>query len=255
MAGVLEKGVILQHEQVGPDIWQMVIHLPRTASLAKPGQFIHIRVNDDSMILRRPISIAGTDKEKGTVEILYRVVGGGTKRLSQAVKGDGIDSLGPLGTCFSMEGEHIVGIGGGMGMAPILFMAREARPGQMTVVIGGRNEKEVFWKDLFPQTLKNIFVTTDDGSFGIRGFSVSVLPELFKKEMVSRLCACGPSVMMRTAVQMAHEAGVPAEVSLERRMACGVGVCLGCVCDRADGAGHFKVCKDGPVFDASEVIL
>ncbi|MDY6084724.1 MAG: dihydroorotate dehydrogenase electron transfer subunit [Dialister sp.] len=255
MAGVLEKGVIQRHEQVGPDIWQMVIQLPRTAGLARPGQFVHIRTNDESMILRRPISIAGTDKENGTVGILYRVVGSGTKRLSQAIKGDVIDSLGPLGTSFSMEGTHIVGIGGGVGIAPILFMAREARPGQMTVVIGGRNEKEVFWKDLFPRTLKKILVTTDDGSFGVRGFSVSVLPELFKQETVDRLCACGPAVMMRTAVQMAGDAGVPAEVSLERRMACGVGTCLGCVCDRADGKGHLKVCRDGPVFDASEVIL
>lgn len=255
MAGVLEKGVIRQHEQAGPDIWRMEIELPRTAALAKPGQFIHIHVNDASKILRRPISIAGADARTGIVEILYRVVGGGTKCLSRLAKGDTIDSLGPLGTYFSMDGNHIAGLGGGVGIAPILFMARRARKGQMTVVIGGRNGKEVFWKDLFPDTVRNLIVTTDDGSYGIKGFSVSVLPELFKTEKVDRLCTCGPGIMMRTAVQMAHDAGVKAEVSMERRMACGVGTCLGCVCDRADGKGHFKVCKDGPVFDASEVVL
>ena len=151
--------------------------------------------------------------------------------------------------------KHIVGIGGGVGIAPILFMARKAKPGQMTVVIGGRNKEEVFWKDLFPKTLKELIVTTDDGSYGIKGFSVSVLPELFKNGNVDEACVCGPGIMMRITAQMAKEANVPCEVSMERRMGCGIGTCLGCVCDRADGKGHYKVCVDGPVFKAEEVVL
>lgn len=255
MAGYVEKGTIMLHEQVGPDIWRMQLELPLTAKDAKPGQFIHIKVNDQRYILRRPISIAGTDPGKGLVEIIYRIVGKGTEAMSHLKEGDVVDCLGPLGSAFSMEHDHIVGIGGGVGIAPILFMARKAKPGQMTVVIGGRNKEEVFWKDFFPKTVRQLIVTTDDGSYGIKGFSVSVLPELFAKGDVDEACVCGPGIMMRITAQMAKEAGVACEVSMERRMGCGIGTCLGCVCDRADGKGHYKVCVDGPVFKAEEVVL
>lgn len=100
-----------------------------------------------------------------------------------------------------------------------------------------------------------MIVTTDDGSYGIKGFSVSVLPKLFAEEKVDEACVCGPGIMMRTAAEMAKEAGVYCEVSMERRMGCGIGTCLGCVCDRKDGKGHYKVCADGPVFNAEEVVL
>ncbi len=255
MAGYVEKGTIMLHEQVGPDIWRMQLELPLIARDAKPGQFIHVKVNDPRYILRRPISIAGTDAGKGLVEIIYRIVGKGTEAMSHLKEGDVVDCLGPLGTAFDMEKQHIVGIGGGVGIAPILFMARKAKPGQMTVVIGGRNKEEVFWKDFFPKTVKQLIVTTDDGSYGIKGFSVSVLPDLFKNENVDEACVCGPGIMMRITAQMAKEAGVACQVSMERRMGCGIGTCLGCVCDRADGKGHYKVCVDGPVFKAEEVVL
>lgn len=254
MAGYVEKGVIRKHDQVGPSIWRMQIELPRTAKEAKVGQFVHIKVNDPRYILRRPISIAGTEPGKGIVEILYRIVGVGTDALSHLKVGDTIDSLGPLGTSFSMDKEHIVGVGGGVGIAPILFMARVSKPGQMTVVIGGRNKEEVFWKDLFPSHVRKLIVTTDDGSYGVKGFTVSVLPELLKNDGVDSLCVCGPTIMMKTAAQMAKEAGVYCEVSMEKRMGCGIGTCLACVCDKKEG-GHLKVCKDGPVFNAEEVEL
>lgn len=256
MSGFLEKGPIRIHEPVGPSIWRMVIYLPCTAKEARPGQFIHITVSNALHLLRRPISIAGTDPEKGLVEILYRVVGSGTELMTHMKPGDMIDSLGPLGTSFSMKGkDHIVGLGGGVGIAPILFMARRAVPDQMTAVIGGRNRKEIFWKDYFPDTLRKLIVTTDDGSYGIKGFSVSVLPGLLKKEKVDEVAVCGPGIMMKTAAQMAAEARVYCEVSMERRMGCGIGTCLACVCDRKDGKGHYKVCSDGPVFPAEEVVL
>lgn len=255
MAGFVEKGIIQVHDHVGPDIWLMQIELPRIAKEAKPGQFVHVKVNDPRCILRRPISIAGTNPGKGTVELIYRIVGQGTEAMSHLKVGDTIDCLGPLGTSFSMDRNLICGIGGGVGIAPILFMAHKAEPAQMIAVIGGRNKEEVFWKNLFPKTLKELIVTTDDGSYGIKGFSVSVLPELFRKEKVDEVCVCGPAIMMRTAAQMAKEADIPCEVSMERRMGCGIGTCLGCVCDRKGGEGHYKVCVDGPVFKAEEVVL
>lgn len=212
MSGFVEKGIIRVHNHVGPDIWLMQIELPRIAKEAKPGQFVHVKVNDPRYILRRPISIAGTDAGRGIVEIIYRIVGKGTEAMSHLKVGDTLDCLGPLGTSFDMNKDHIVGIGGGVGIAPILFMARASREGQMTVVIGGRNKEEVFWKDLFPKKIRQIIVTTDDGSYGIKGFSVSVLPKLFAEEKVDEACVCGPGIMMRTAAEMAKEAGVFCEV-------------------------------------------
>ena len=140
MAGYLEKGAIRRHELVGPDIWRMEIELPRTAGEAVPGQFINIRVPDGLHILRRPISIAGTYPGRGITEIFYRVVGRGTEILSHLKVGDVIDCLGPLGRGFTIPDGHIVGVGGGVGIAPILFTARRTKPGQMTVAIGGRNK-------------------------------------------------------------------------------------------------------------------
>lgn len=256
MSKFVEHGPIMVHEHVGPGIWRMVIHLPKTAKEAVPGQFIHISMMDGLHILRRPISIAGTDPLKGFVEILYRVVGTGTELMTHWKEGDMVDSIGPLGKGFTMSSKkHIVGIGGGVGIAPILFMAQKAAPGQMTAIIGGRNKEEVFWKDYFPKTLRRLIVTTDDGSYGVKGFSVSVLPDLLKNEKTDEVAVCGPAVMMRAAAKMANEAGVYCEVSMERRMGCGIGTCLGCVCDRKDHKGHYKVCSDGPVFSAEEVVL
>ena len=231
MAGYVEKGIIWLHKKIAKDIWQMQIELPLTAREAKPGQFIHMKVNDPRYLLRRPISIAGTDPEKGLVEIIYRIVGKGTEAMSHLKEGDVVDSLGPLGTSFSMDKDHIVGIG------------------------GGRNKEEVFWKDLFPDTVRKMIVTTDDGSYGIKGFSVSVLPQMFAEEKVDEACVCGPAIMMKTAAEMAKTAGVYCEVSVERRMGCGIGTCLGCVCDKKSGEGQYKVCTDGPVFNAEEVVL
>lgn len=255
MAGYIEKGAIRRHELVGPDIWRMEIELPRTARDAKPGQFINIKINDNTKLLRRPISIAGTDPGRGITEIFYRVVGEGTALLSRMRTGDVVDSLGPLGTAFTIPEGHFVGVGGGVGIAPMLFAARRAKAGQMTVAIGGRNKDEVFWKDYFPKNLRQLIVTTDDGSYGIKGFSISVLPELFAKGDVEEVITCGPGIMMRKVAELAEGAGIYCEASLERRMGCGTGGCLACVCDKRDGSGHYKVCKDGPVFDTKEVIL
>lgn len=255
MAGYLEKGAIRRHELVGPDIWRMEIELPRTAGEAVPGQFINIRVPDGLHILRRPISIAGTYPGRGIMEIFYRVVGRGTEILSHMKVGDVIDCLGPLGRGFTIPDGHIVGVGGGVGIAPILFTARRTKPGQMTVAIGGRNKEEVFWKDFFPQTLKELIVTTDDGSCGIRGFAIAALPDIFARGPVAEVVTCGPGIMMRKTAELAEAAGIPCEASLERRMGCGTGGCLACVCDRRDGKGHYKVCLNGPVFNTKEVIL
>lgn len=255
MAGYIEKGVIRRHVLAGPDIWRMEIELPRIAGEAVPGQFVNIRIPDGTRILRRPISIAGTVPGRGIVEIFYRVVGGGTRILSWLKEGDVVDCLGPLGRGFTIPSGHFVGVGGGVGIAPILFTARRAKPGQMTVAIGGRNKDEVFWKDFFPETLRELIVTTDDGSCGIKGFAISVLPDILAREDVEEVVTCGPGIMMKKTAELAEQAGIACEVSLERRMGCGTGGCLACVCDRWGAKGHYKVCLNGPVFNSREVVL
>lgn len=254
MAGYIEKGAIRRHELVGPSIWRMEIELPRTAREAQPGQFIDVKINDASRLLRRPISIAGTIPGRGLVEIIYRVVGAGTEALARMRVGETVDCLGPLGNHFTIPEGHFVGVGGGVGIAPMLFAARRAKPGTMTVAIGGRNKEEVFWKDFFPKTLRELIVTTDDGSYGVKGFTVAVLPEVFAKGDVEEVITCGPGIMMKKVAELAEAAGIRCEVSLERRMGCGTGGCLACVADKKEG-GHYKVCKDGPVFDTKEVVL
>lgn len=254
MYSLSESGKIYINEKIGPDIFRMQIELPKTAKKACAGQFIHIKIKDCSRILRRPISISGVDTELGLVEIIYRVVGSGTKNMSEMKKGENIDSIGPLGKPFELPNSKSVAVGGGVGIAPILFLARQSKENLLTVVIGGRNKKEVFWKDLFPKTINEIIVTTDDGSYGIKGYSVSVLPKLFEKENVEKMYVCGPLPMMKTAVKIADTSNISCEVSLERRMGCGTGTCLACVCDKVNG-GHAKVCSDGPVFKSSEVVL
>lgn len=254
MAGYIERGPIRRHELVGPSVWRMEIELPRTSREAAPGQFINIKIPDSAKLLRRPISIAGTDPGRGITEIFYRVVGEGTEALSRMRAGDVIDSLGPLGHGFTLPDGHLVGVGGGVGIAPILFASRRAAAGAFTAVIGGRNKDEVFWKDYFPKTLRELIVTTDDGSYGIKGFSISVLPDLFAKGDVTEVLTCGPGIMMKKVAEAAEAAGIRCEASLERRMGCGTGGCLACVAEKTAG-GHVKVCKDGPVFDTKEVLL
>lgn len=254
MYSLSEKGVICSNEKIGPDIFCMRIKLPKTAKSARAGQFVHVKIHDASKILRRPISISGADSQSGLVEIIYRVVGGGTENMSKMKRGEIIDSIGPLGKPFELPTDNSVAVGGGVGIAPILFLSRQSEENLLTVVIGGRNKKEVFWKDLFPKKINKIIVTTDDGSYGIKGYSVAVLPEILQKSDIKKMYVCGPLPMMKKAVEIAEKVKISCEISLERRMGCGTGTCLACVCDKTDG-GHAKVCFDGPVFKSSEVIL
>lgn len=253
MAGYVEQGPVLLNELVGPDIWRMIAELPKTAQEVRPGQFVHVKPKPTTLMLRRPLSVSDADPGAGTIELIYRVVGTGTVAMAAMKKGDILDSLGPLGTYFSMKEGKIIGVGGGVGIAPILFLARRVKGGRMTAVIGGRNREEIFWKDLFPRDTR-VIITTDDGSFGIKGFAVSVLPGLLQEPGIGETAVCGPEILMKKTAEIAARAGIYCEVSMERRMGCGTGGCLACVCGRA-GGGHYKVCLDGPVFDASEVIL
>ena len=248
------KAQVLEHSAIVSDVWELILAVPEIAGIARPGQFVHIRLNDTfDPLLRRPFSIADCDAPKGTLTLIYRVVGRGTSLMTRLKPGDFIDCLGPLGNGFTLTGQRPLLVGGGMGLAPLLMLARTFCPYPATLLMGGRNEQELFWSNLFAGVCPHIHTTTDDGSVGHRGFTVDILPGLLADGKFDAVYACGPHAMLKGVAEIAARHNISCQVSLEEYMACGVGACLSCTCAGASGKRH-KVCTDGPVFAAGEVI-
>ena len=249
----VEQALILSHEPLIAGVFQLVVKSPAIAAQCVPGQFLMLRQPWwTDPFLRRPLSIAGADGERGTVTLIYRVVGHGTELMAAARVGDVLDLLGPLGRGFDLSGGRLLLVGGGMGLAPLLFAAQCCCPTPVDVLAGGRTGDELFWTRLFQEVCENVHVTTDDGSMGICGTCVDALPDLLAAGGYAGVLTCGPRPMMQRVSELALAAGIPAQVSLEEHMACGLGVCLSCTCGAA-GGGTRQVCKDGPVFPATEV--
>ena len=244
-------GEILENSLIGPQMYRLLVHCPAIAAQAAPGQFIQVRVERGQLLLRRPISLADVDRTTGTLTLIYRVVGKGTAAMAALQPADPINCLGPLGHGFSLTAKKPLLVGGGMGIAPLLFLAKTFA-GKASILMGGRNAEEMFWPELYQCLVQDVFITTDDGSMGTKGFTVTLLPALLQKGAYDRIFVCGPEIMMRGVAGIAKEAGIACEVSLEKRMACGLGACLSCSIDTTDGQRK-KVCKDGPVFPAQEV--
>ena len=229
----------------------MTVHSPEIAKAARPGNFVQLRLPGGDMLLRRPLGIADADEERGTVDFIYRVLGRGTAAFSALRPDDMVNVLGPLGRGFCEDLKHPLMVGGGMGLSPLLFCAK--RMGKKAdVLMGGKSASEMFWAELYAPHVSETYITTDDGSLGQKGFAVALLPKLLAEGGYDGVLVCGPEIMMRKAAEIAGDAGIPCQVSLERRMACGLGACLSCSIDSADGTRK-KVCKDGPVFWAEEV--
>ncbi len=239
---------IISNAEVSANIFKLEINAPELSQIAKAGQFVQVKISDE-FTLRRPLGIASA--KNGVVKIFYRVIGKGTEFLSTKETGEHLNILGALGNGFDTNiNGRILLIGGGMGLAPLLSVAEKIDA--VDVLIGGRNKGEVdFWIKEFRAEVDKIYITTDDGSLGSRGFVTSLLPEVLEYEDYAALYTCGPEIMMRGVYKIAVENNLPCYVSLERRMACGLGACLSCSIDTA--SGRKKVCKDGPIFDAREV--
>lgn len=248
---VITDARILLQQELYDHVFRMVVEVPEIAARAKAGQFVQLRIPSGGFLLRRPLGIAEADKEKGTAAFIYRVVGKGTKALSRLKAGDFINVLGPLGHGFDTAAKRPLIVGGGMGLSPVLFYASSMK-GQADVLMGGKTAGELFWQPLFAPNVQEIFCTTDDGSLGMKGFVTARLPELLAHKNYDCLVACGPEIMMKSVAQIAREHGIRCQVSLEKRMGCGLGACLSCSIDTTDGRRK-KVCKDGPVFEAGEV--
>ena len=220
-----------------------------------PGQFAEIRVDGSpTTFLRRPISINYVDKSRDEVWFLIQLVGDGTKRLGEAKKGDIINVVLPLGNGFSMPAEasdKLLLVGGGVGTAPLLYLGEQlvlngCKP---TFLLGARSDKDLLQLEQFAQ-FGEVYVTTEDGSLGERGYVTQ--HSLLEKSRFDHIYCCGPGPMMMAVARYAKAQGIPCEVSLENKMACGVGACLCCVEKTTEG--HVCVCKEGPVFNIEKLL-
>ena len=220
----------------------------------RAGQFLHVACGEGSL-LRRPISVALTlaDEPENTAALIFEVKGEGTRWLSERKAGDMVDVLGPLGNGFSVEeGGRYLLVGGGIGTPPLLGYA-EAFHENAVAVLGFRSADRAILVDRYREACKEVYLCTDDGSAGRHGFVDAQVRDILEKDKnFTAILTCGPRPMLKSVAKAAAEYGVPCQVSMEERMACGVGACLGCALQMADGTMK-HVCKDGPVFSAEEV--
>lgn len=253
-----EQAAVLSQEQIADQIFSMWLKTEQIAKEAVPGQFISVYSNDSGRMLPRPISICETDKEKGALRIVYRVAGKGTEEFSCCKAGDTLDILGPLGNGFPLErcpeGKKAFLIGGGIGIPPMVQLSKELQ-GEVQVVAGYRDEL------FLTEELKangTLYLATEDGSAGTKG---NVLDCIRGNGLTADVIyACGPTPMLRAIKSYAEEHRIDCWISMEERMACGIGACLACVCKSKEIDDHSKVhnkriCKEGPVFHAQDVEL
>lgn len=285
-----EIAVVVDQNALGSGIYDLTLKTKNIAKAAKAGQFVSVYSNDRSKLLPRPISLCGIDRDEDTIRLVYRVTGEntGTEEFSKLVMGDRIRILGPLGNGFTVEpGKKVFLIGGGIGVPPMLQLAKDINSGvvqttgavdtntqekgqteekqinghgkkicDMNIIMGYRDEN-TFLLDEFKEQADS-FVATEDGSVGTKGNVIDAIKENGLEADV--IYACGPMPMLRALKAYAMEHDMECYVSMEERMACGIGACLACVCKTKDKDAHSnvnnkRICKEGPVFNAKEVEL
>ena len=249
------KAAVYSQVQLAEGICSMWLGGGEMAKAAVPGQFIAVYPNDSARLLPRPISICETDPEKELLRIVYRVAGEGTKELSSCRAGDTLSIMGPLGNGFPLKDKKALLIGGGIGIPPMLELAK-ALSCEKTAVLGYRDSQTFLAEEIGKYA--GLAVATEDGSVGTKGTVLDAIKAQGLKADI--IYACGPTPMLRALKEYAAKEGIECWISLEERMACGVGACLGCVCHSKDVDEHSnvrnkRVCKDGPVFLADEVEL
>lgn len=265
------KAMILDNAEVSPGYWRMRMTAPAEMLGAKPGQFVMVRVNPSiDPLIRRPFGVfdVGTLQPAYTgavpqpyLEILYRVVGKGTGMLSTLHENDILDILGPLGTGFENgpAGEEKLIVGGGVGLAPLYLLAKElVKDSPVRLFAGGRTRDDVLCITEFERLGVECYTATEDGSLGECGLVTKVLEQrLDATANKGQIVACGPHGMLKAVAGIGAKRGVKTQVSLEGYMACGMGACLGCVCQGADHStenpDYRCVCTEGPVFEATEL--
>ena len=262
---IQEKAKVLWNNKLSPAHYRIGLTCHKRYSNAKPGQFIMLRFIDRLVpFLRRPFSIHRLILTEGFatgVEILYKVVGEGTKKLSACRKGDVVDILGPLGNSFSLANnyQHFFIVAGGIGVAPMPFLAssllsKGVDPTEGIVFLGGRSEEDLLCRDDFLNMGMTVQITTDDGSAGDHCLVTQPLETLSGKRRPDIIYACGPLEMLKCVAGIAEKLKVPCQVSIETMMACGMGACLGCAVERKEASDNYlHTCMDGPVFDSRDL--
>ncbi|WP_102271520.1 dihydroorotate dehydrogenase electron transfer subunit [Cytobacillus massiliigabonensis] len=251
---------IVSQVEIAENIFKLTLQGELVREMNEPGQFVHLKVsNQVDPLLRRPISISDINKDENQFTMIYRAEGKGTALLSEKQPGDVIDVLGPLGHGFpveeAMSGETALLVGGGIGVPPLYELSKQlVKQGVKVIhVLGFQSANVVFYDDDFTR-LGETYVATVDGSYGMKGFVTTIIQD--RKLTFDVLYSCGPTPMLKALEQNYPDKKV--YLSLEERMGCGIGACFACVCHTGDdptGCTYKKVCSDGPVFKAGEVLL
>lgn len=266
MALINERARILENVCVGLNLYVMTLSSPDIAARIQPGQFVHMKIPSmESHILRRPFSVYARDAVAGTLEILYQAVGFGSSHMVELAPDTGeptAELVGPIGRTWQplKQTRRALLVGGGVGAAPLFMLCESlvASGIRTDVVLGAQTGEALTCRHRYEALLATPpRCATDDGSFGREGFCTSLVEEALTEaqaagERYDYVAVCGPEPLMKIVARMAEEAGVPCELSMEKRMACGVGACLSCVVDTVDG--RQRACVDGPVFDARKVV-
>ena len=251
-----EPAKVISQKCIGTGVYSMWIET-KAAQTAVAGQFISVYCKDKTKLLPRPISICQIDKEKGRLRIVYRVVGGGTEEMSSYSAGDDISLIGPLGNGFMQrEGKKAILIGGGIGIPPMVGLAEALKDKAEVSVVAGYRDELFLTEEL--ENAGKLYIATEDGSTGTKGTVIDAIKEQAVEGDV--IYACGPTPMLKAIKEYALANNIECQLSLEERMACGIGACLACVCQSKDKDAHSnvnnkRICKDGPVFLAEEVEL
>ena len=249
------KTTVVSQKKIAENIYDLWLET-ELALDAHPGQFVAVYPKNAATLLPRPISICEADKGKGRLRLVYRIAGKGTEEFSSYREGDTVDILGILGNGFPLEkakGKKVFLMGGGIGIPPMLQLAKEL-DAEKQIILGYRNDDLFLREDL--ERCGDVYIATEDGSVGSKGNVMDAIKENGLNADV--IMACGPMPMLRAIKQYAAENKIEAYISLEERMACGVGACLGCVCktkevDHHSHVHNARICTDGPVFEAHEV--
>ena len=246
---------VVGNERIGGSFFMLTLQSEDRLPVIMPAQFAEVKIEKSvGTFLRRPISIHDVDYDKQTIQLLVKIAGEGTETLSRLVEGDKLNVVFPLGNTFALPlSGRVLLVGGGVGVAPLLFTARYMqrfgfRP---DILLGYRSKSNILRKEVY-EKFGNVFYSTDDGSFGEKGTVMQ--HSIFNSENFpyTEILACGPEPMMRALAKWALEHKVECEVSLENKMACGIGACLCCVQNTKDG--HKCVCTDGPVFNVKQLL-